>query len=228
MKKLTAVLLALVMTLGIASALADSFKPGDRVYFGHYEQDGNARNGAEKICWIVLKAEGDDLMLLSEKGLDRHRFHKSSDGTSWKGSELREWLNEVFLYAAFDASERDAIILTEVEDTLEHSNPAWNSGKRYGDVCQDMVFLPSYKEMNELVSDNDLYCTPSQYTLDKDVYTERHNGVRTCWYWLRTSAFRNNAAVVSADRQFDTCYIHHDYGVVRPAVCVDASAVTAY
>ena len=81
MKKLTAVLLALAMTLGIASALADSFKPGDRVYFGHYEQDGNARNGAEKICWIVLKAEGDDLMLLREKGLDRHRFHKSSDGT---------------------------------------------------------------------------------------------------------------------------------------------------
>ena len=228
MKRFTALLLVLglVLALGIAAAQAENYKVGDHVLFGHYEQDNNANNGTEDIRWLVIGKDGDELFLLSQKGLEMRPFNKRSDGTMWKDSALREWLNSTFLYAAFTASEQNAILTTTVEDTLEHSNRNWNSGKRYGETAFDKVFLLSYKEMNEMVSKSDRYCEPSRHVIAQGCYTERHNGIKTCWYWLRTSAYNNNAVVVDAGGVLDTCYIHHTYGVVRPALWVNSSAVT--
>ena len=279
MKRITALLLAVVMLLGIGSAIADGWtcpncgrtgndsrfcpdcgtvKPeeteqtwtsslnnmtdlkseysdytvepevevGEYVYFGHYEQDGDAGNGAEPIRWLVVDEDDGMLLLLSEKGLDRQRFNGRSNGEVWAGSELRKWLNGTFLRAAFDSDELDAIQITDVEDDRDHTNPEWNSANRFGGTTEDQIFLLSYQEMRSLVDSQDRFCEPSAATSRKGIYTENHNGHKCCWYWLRTSAYRNNVVVVAANGSFDTCYLHHEYGVVRPALWVDASAVT--
>ena len=202
-----------------------NFKVGDYVYFGRYEQDNSEKNGPEDIRWLVIAVEDGKLFLLSEKGLVKHRFNNKSDGSTWGDCELRGWLNGEFLLDAFTASERDAIQLTEVQDTEEEGNPAWDKAYRFSGVTEDKVFLLSYREMNTLVSKKDRLCEPSKLVLSRRVYKEQHDGHTCCWYWLRTSAFKNNAGVVAANGNFETCYIHHEYGVVRPAIWVDATAV---
>lgn len=227
MKRFAALLLAALMICSVCAALADTFNVGDYVYFGHYEQN-NDLNSTERIRWLVIKKDGNKLFLLSEKGLEKRQFNERSDGTMWADCALRRWLNSDFYYMAFSYTEQQAIYTTTVLDTLEHTNRNWNSGYRYGDTTQDKIFLLSYKEANELLSRNDRYCEPSSYVLRKRVATESHNGKKTCWWWLRTSAFRNNAGICSESGGFDTCYIHHQHGVVRPALWVDSSAVSRY
>ena len=201
-----------------------NFKAGDRVKFGQYEQNNNG-NSLEDIVWIVLQVKDGNLFLLSEKGLDRHRFNNKSDGTIWDGCELRQWLNNDFLKAAFSKSERESILTTDVDDGPDHTNPAWDTAGRTGGVSQDKVFLLSYEEMSSLVETSDRLCEPSASVIKRGIYMEKHGGHQCCWYWLRTSAYKNNAGVVEPNGNFDTCYIHHDYGVVRPAIWVEASAV---
>ena len=208
------------------TVVENNIQAGEYVYFGHYEQDDNLANGVEPIRWLVLQADGDRLFLLSEKGLAMHRFNGHSNGETWAGCELRKWLNGTFLREAFQSYEEGAIVTTYVDDSLSQSNSAWNSANRFSGVSQDKVFLLSYQEMSSLVDKTDRFCEPCATLLRQGVYTENHNGHKCCWYWLRTSAYRNNAGVVNAAGEFDTCYLHHEYGVVRPALWVDASAVT--
>lgn len=202
-----------------------SFEVGDYVYFGKYEQDNNDKNGPEDIRWLVIAVEDGKLFLLSEKGLVKHRFHSRSDGSTWADCELRGWLNSEFLNEAFSSTEKKAIQLTEVHDTEEEGYAPWDKAYRFSGITEDKIFLLSYREMNTLVSKNDRLCEPTKLVISRRVYKETHNGHSCCWYWLRTSAFKNNAGVVAANGSFETCYIHHEYGVVRPALWVEASAV---
>ena len=197
---------------------------GDYVFFGKYEQ---SRNGnLSKIRWLVIDENNGNLFLLSELGLARHRFNQSSNGATWAECELRHWLNETLLKNAFNRDEREMILTTEVDDGPEQTNYTWDTAGRTGDITNDKIFLLSYEEMNSLVDPYDRLCEPSAAVRAMGVYTEKYNGKTCCWYWLRTSAYRNNAGVVDTNGNFDTCYIHHDYGVVRPALWVEASAVT--
>ena len=200
------------------------YQVGDLVYFGQYEY---SRTGdPEKIRWLVIDTDGDKLFLLAEKGLARHRFNSSSNGATWAESELRYWLNETFLKDAFSKQERKAIQTTQVDDGPDHTRHSWDTAGRTGGITEDKIFLLSYEEMNSLVKSDDRFCEPTPAVLAQNVYTKKHNGKTCCWYWLRTSAFKNNVGVVTYEGKYDTCYMHHDYGVVRPALWVYALAVT--
>lgn len=228
MKKICAVLLVFITLTILTATYAESgiYHTGDYVYLGKYEQDGNEANGKEPIQWLVLEEKDGNLLLLSVKGLERHRFHVRSNGEMWIGSELREWLNNSFLLTSFTPDESDSILLTSVEDDKNQTDSKWNTAGRLGGTTQDKIFLLSYQEMLNLTTPDQRLCQPSDYLYAKGVSTVRKDSIPYCWYWLRTSAFRNNAVVVSEKGAFETCYIHHDYGVVRPALWVEASAVT--
>ena len=265
MKKLTALLLALVMILGICSALAadtwdcpncgrsgntsqfcpdcgtskpeepepDVYDPdddveikkGDYVYFGHCEQDKNSANGKDPIRWLVLAVEDGKLFLLSEKALARVMYHNRCDGTKWIDSDIRAWLNTRFLDANFTKEEQNAIQVTSCPNNADEGFPQWNKYKRFTRPTEDKIFLLSYKEMKNYVAYADRLCEPSLYLYDsvKSV-TERHGGKICCWYWLRTSAFRNDAGIVDQGGMWAACMLNR-YGCVRPALWVDASAV---
>jgi len=210
---------------GTSSGSTD-IRVGDYVYFGRYEQDSNTDNGQERIRWLVIGVDGDKLFLLSEKGLERGYFHVKSDGTRWSGCKMREWLNGEFLNTAFTWSEAAAIQTTEVRDTAETSYKKWNTANRLSGTTKDKVFLLSYQEVTTLVGVNERLCEPTRYLKDRGIARENYKGRIRCWYWLRTSAFRNNAGVVDQKGNLETCYIHNQYGCIRPALWVEASAVS--
>ncbi len=80
---------------------------GSYVKFGSY--------GANKspIEWLVLKKEGGKLLIISRYVLD---YHKYDNYSRWRGSSLREYLNNDFFNSCFSKQEQDKILETRVRD----------------------------------------------------------------------------------------------------------------
>lgn len=111
---------------------------GDIVVFGRYRQSMNASDNQEPLQWIVLAAEEERVLLLSLDAIDRKLFHEGLDTytePSWAESTLRGWLNTDFIYSAFSAQERKALLSTELD----------NSGSGAA-AARDCVFLLSAEE----------------------------------------------------------------------------------
>lgn len=94
--------------------------------YGRYEQDNDLTNGPEPIEWIVLSADDTNnrAMLISKYGLDVISFDEWNPrgDTTWENCRARKWLNNYFLYSAFDEKERRTIVFTEADnsDGKEH------------------------------------------------------------------------------------------------------------
>ena len=186
------------------------YQAGDLVTFGMYQQSKSG--DADPITWIVLDVQDGILFLVSKYGLEKMSFHTRSDGTVWETSAVRSWLNDTF------------------DQSASQGESGWNSaGRAYGDT-EDKIFLLSYREAKTYLRDNkSLLCIPSGHCVAQGCFN-KNSGLlgseSTCWWWLRSSAYKNNAGVVDHNGKFETCYIHHPYGVVRPALWVDANAVS--
>ena len=183
MKKLISVLLVLVMALALcpvtASAAAGDYRVGDKIQLGTYEQDDNNSNGKEPITWTILDKKGGKVLLLSEKCLDVRPYDTSGASVTWETSELRAWLNDEFLNAAFDSNEQGYIVETT------NKNPKSASGISGGSDTDDMVFLLSARECESyLKSNSDRQAEPTDYAEGLGVDNE-HKGPY-CRWWLRT------------------------------------------
>jgi hypothetical protein len=160
--------------------------------------------------WRVLQNTSGELFLLSEYILDCKRYHgKTADitwydcvDTTWKDCDLRGWLNDEFLHAAFSSPEKELIETTRCADN--------------GEGCpetDDQVFLLSVDEIND-VSDRlgrDLLRTVgtdyakikkadgcSLYVYDKSIkenYIVKDGEQFGCsWWWLRTQGNKPSRA----------------------------------
>lgn len=211
-----------------APAPAAKVKIGDVVKFGHYEQDSNYDNGAEVIEWYVLDVNGSNALLMSVYGLENMTFNKTSNRCNWDTSGVRTWLNGTFLTKAFTKNESNAIQVTHVKEGSDQLSPDFNAN-RLGADTDDKVFLISYAEAIQYLDTKTLVmCVPTRYTLKQggNKSDRRYLGdEKTCWWWMRTPAYNNNILVGTWEGDIDTCYMSHTYGVVRPLIWVDASAL---
>ena len=128
---------------------AGSYKVGDIIKFGHYEQDGNTANGKEEIEWQVIKAEGGRVLVLSKYILDCKTYHDTSGAVTWETSALRKWLNNDFKNAAFTSAEQSIIPTV----TLVNKDNAYY-GTPGGKDTKDQVFCLSTDEVEELIGYN--------------------------------------------------------------------------
>lgn len=100
---------------------------GDTVIFGSFKQDSSA--GKDPIEWIVLENNENGMLLLSKYVLTEKVFYSNGnvfnydDAASWKGSNIRSWLNNTFYNNSFTAEEKsriitdsDSVFLLSVED----------------------------------------------------------------------------------------------------------------
>ena len=115
------------------------YKMGEVIKFGNYPQD---KDGTEKpIKWIVMKNEGNQVLLLSKYVLDTKPYNKELEKVTWETSDIRQWLNNEFYTTAFNKAEKVKIqtSLIKNEDNSEH-------GTSGGNDTEDKVFLLSEKE----------------------------------------------------------------------------------
>lgn len=188
------------------------YKIGETIEFGNYPQD---KDGTEKpIEWIVMKKEGNQVLLLSKYVLDAKSYNEGWGDVTWEISDIRQWLNNEFYTTAFNKAEKAKIqtSLIKNEDNSEY-------GTSGGNDTEDKVFLLSEKEAETLFSnDEEKIAKATEYAEKSVVYGNEEKAVL---WWLRSPGKdSNSAAEVGSfgwvDRYGD-CVSNDDDGV-RPAL----------
>ena len=210
---------------------------GDIINFGNYEQDNDLANGEEPIEWIVLDKSDNRLLVISRYVLDSQEYNPSGIYSSYDKSSLYQWLNNSFLYSAFNAEEQQMIPTVFVS---ADTNP--ESISDAGESTYDKVFLISITEaQNYFDSDEERTGIPTTYAAHimeskirkyentmKLIYRQynKHYEVQvwdTCEWWLRTNGFNYaNPSFVNLEGTISsgipTCE------GIRPAIWIDLTA----
>ncbi len=230
---------AVTVTQAKTKELSKSIKVGDTVYFGKYEQDGNKKNGKEKIEWQVLEKKGNKALLISKKVLDVKPYNKERADITWENSTIRKWLNKIFIKAAFNDKDKKKISITAVENK---DNEIWKT--KGGNTTKDKVFLLSIDEaFKYFKTDKERTANITEYALGEAKRIELEKGYVKSeqefnawwedsqskygwawWYWLRSPGLYQ---YVADDVEFGGNV--HEYGFlvnyvslgVRPALWVN-------
>jgi len=188
------------------------YKVGETIEFGNYPQD---KDGTEKpIEWIVMKNEGNQVLLLSKYVLDAKPYNEEWEGVTWQTSDIRQWLNNEFYTTAFNKSEKAKIqtSLIKNEDNSEY-------GTSEGNDTEDKVFLLSEKEAETLFSDEEeRIAKATEYAEKSGVYVNKE---KAAWWWLRSPGdYGFSAAGVDDDGWVYRIGYNVDYSSdgVRPAL----------
>ena len=190
------------------------YKVGETIEFGNYPQD---KDGTEKpIEWIVMKNEGNQILLLSKYVLDAKPYNKEWEDVTvtWETSDIRKWLNNEFYTTAFNKTEKAKIqtSLIKNEDNSEY-------GTSGGNDTEDKVFLLSEKEAETLFSnDEEKIAKATEYAEKSVVYGNEEKSVL---WWLRSpGGYSENAAVVDRYGWVDRYgfIVNINDGGVRPAL----------
>ena len=191
------------------------YKIGETIEFGNYPQE---EDGTEKpIEWIVMKKEGNQVLLLSKYVLDAkpyNIYNKELEDVTWETSDIRQWLNNEFYTTAFNKTEKAKIqaSLIKNEDNSEY-------GTSGGNDTEDKVFLLSEKEAETLFSnEEERIAKATEYAEKSGVYV---NEEKAAWWWLRSPGWdSDDAAEVDDDGWVYGYgdYVYDDTDGVRPAL----------
>lgn len=168
-KRIISLLLCAVICLSfslIAYSEKDDRIPqaGDHVFFGHYEQDNDLKNGPEPIEWRVLEVKGNEMFLISEYILDGEPYNEETAAHFWSTSSIRKWLNETFFHNAFSEDETWAICLTEVDNSTAQSEYCAHGSEN----TKDKLFFLSPAELRVYFgSPSDALCKATNFALPR-------------------------------------------------------------
>ena len=165
------------------------YKIGEAIEFGNYPQD---KDGTEKpIEWIVMKNEGNQVLLLSKYVLDAKPYYEEVEEVTWETSDIRQWLNNEFYTTAFNKSEK-----AKIQTSLIKNEDNSENGTSGGNDTEDKVFLLSEKEAETLFSnDEERIAKATEYAEKSGVYVNEEKAVL---WWLRSpGCSRDYAAEVS-------------------------------
>lgn len=178
---------------------------GDYVKFGHYDQDGNADDGAEPIEWQVLAKEDGRILVISRYCLDAAVYNTERTEVAWQDCSLRGWLNGDFASKAFSEEEQEVILESAVTENV-----------------LDKLFILSADEAEE-------YLNYASWRVAIPTDTARANGARVqkkaCWWWLRNNGeFAASVAYVGFDGEIGSGFsVDYDKVAVRPVMWVKAA-----
>ena len=208
-------IIGMLILLGITGFFVynkSEYKVGKTIEFGNYPQD---KDGTEKpIEWIVMKKEGNQVLLLSKYVLDAKPYNEEFEDVTWETSDIRQWLNNEFYTTAFNKTEKAKIqtSLIKNEDNSEY-------GTSGGNDTEDKVFLLSEKEAETLFSDEEeRIAKATEYATKSGVYVNEEKAA--CW-WLRSPGYdSDDAAEVDGSGWVggDGSSVYYDYDGVRPAL----------
>lgn len=161
-----------------------TFKVGDMVTFGSYEQDNDTSNGAEQIKWQVADIKDGKALLISNYILDYIEYNENTTELPWASSSVYSWLHSDFATTAFTDNEVKLIV-----DTTDYSTVDQLAGT--GEIVGS-VFLLSYEEAvqylgltsqevakydknGDLKEEYEIYfsdkalCRPTPYAIEKNI-----------------------------------------------------------
>ncbi|MDR2599984.1 MAG: DUF6273 domain-containing protein [Oscillospiraceae bacterium] len=135
MRKLVAVVLAIVMIAGLGACNLFNSNSPDTIEFGGYD-------------WLVLERSGTTVLILSIDVIERRPYHTNGGDITWEFSSIRNYLNNEFLNS-FSLVEQNRILETNV---INNDNP--ENGTPGGNDTVDKIFLLSIDEALTFFEDN--------------------------------------------------------------------------
>jgi hypothetical protein len=195
-----------------------SYRVGDYITFGSYEQDNNFDNGAEEIEWLILDIQDGKALVISKYALHAKTYNTYRD-TTWEDCTLRQWLKNDFLNVAFSADEQQKIQFTTVvaEDNEEYGTEA-------GDNTQDKIFLLSISEAEDYFdSDEARECKATEYAIAEGCWTSTSDDYcGNCWWWLRSpGCSQSSAAGVNGVGSISDYDVNYGFCAIRPAMWIE-------
>ena len=178
---------------------------GDTTILGTYEQDDNLDNGKEPLEWIVIAKSDNKVLLLNKYAIGCQKYTNWS--FKWSECSLRDWLNSIFINAAFNENEKSKIVDSIVCNTDDTSN--------------DKIFILSLDEINQYL--NSTQCKPTAYAIKLGAYKDENgNGL----WWIRSidgnyaQFITNESAIGDKSYYYESPYNQGDYICVRPAMWI--------
>ena len=90
----------------------------DTILFGRYEQDNNFENGPEKIEWLKIDENENNILMLSKYVLDCIQNDKENiEDKMYENNAVIKWLNDEFMKRVFtDSEEKKINIIKNIND----------------------------------------------------------------------------------------------------------------
>ncbi|MBQ6877348.1 MAG: PASTA domain-containing protein [Oscillospiraceae bacterium] len=137
------------ITVSLSLRSNKSFKIGETMTFGSYQQKTNPNAGKDPIEWQILEVQDGKAFVISKYVIEARKVFDNDLGYGrpkwkWETSDFRKWLNKDFINEAFSAEEQDSIIKLAIKNP---ANP--KSGKSGGNNTSDKVFLLSCEEVEK-------------------------------------------------------------------------------
>lgn len=189
-------------------------KEGDIVSFGRYNTS-NRRPGKERLEWIVIHVEGNQVCLLSKQGIAGSEYHMHHEPVTWANSSLRERLNSAEFTSIFSSFEKDRMT-TRDGDLITLLTPSE----------AEVVFTT--KEQRELaITDAAKDSGTNINEMSKVNYWDM-KGYRTSWWWLRGENTEPDiyGPLVTMDGEIetDTKVVNKPSGAIRPVIWVEVES----
>ena len=178
----------------------------------------------EPIRWRIL-SESDGSAFILADGIIANKAYDAGSGNNYKNSDIRAWLNGVFLNSAFGEVAQSLIETAEVDNSVYSSG--YSSNEYACDNTFDKVFLLSYREVVNsdygFASSSSTYdtarrMTVSDYARSTGAYMNTSDSYFGCGsWWLRSPNYTSNLSARNVDSSGDADgdYIGYDlYGVV--------------
>lgn len=157
-----------------------SLTPGDRLYFGKYHVPGGMKPQDVKatcpICWRVLDADAESVLVISENILDWEGFFvdgkalkdETDPSGPWKASYLRQMLRRDYTDDWFNGPELALIADSEI---VTSRNPAYpDAYAAEGGAAVDKLFPLSVEEVLRYFGDG----TFDESRVEEDRYGEKY------------------------------------------------------
>ena len=186
---------------------------GAIIQFGRYPTRKD--NSFTPLDWYVIQVEDDYATIITDQCIDCRPFHGSRGPITWAASDIRTWLNTVFLDRAFNADEASAILKTELNNSICNGCGMYGGGDTV-----DNVFLLSVDEASKYFADRiDLATTVTEFAEKRGSYCDEN---KQGFWWLRSPGGVEDSVSYVAPNGYIHSYdgrmaVSDDYSV-RPAV----------
>ncbi|MBQ2204977.1 MAG: acyltransferase [Lachnospiraceae bacterium] len=188
---------------------------GETVTFGEYHI--NSKDKKEPIEWIVIHKDEKTKteLLLSKYALDRKKYCNVYAATNWQSCDVRKWLNNEFYDMSFENVGAKFVVTSGLDNNKNPEYRTLQMNKTY-----DKVFLLSYDEFSDYVTEDFYKCAGTEYFKSLGGYVNEDGN---CDWWLRTAGDSDNHVMnVSSDGKL---IMKGDYGTtddfgVRPVIKV--------
>lgn len=185
---------------------------GDTVFFGRYPTSKSIHQ-TERVSWIVLKKEGNQLMLITQYGLTGGPYNQAKNEVNWNHSDLYHRLNQELYQSLFSEIERQYLVPNPSDKALV-----------------SLLSVEEAKELFETDYSRELTLTESailegnaNYNILSKIHDRDMKGYHSSWWWLRgSSEYSINAPYVSIEGKIieDSYNVSRRDGAIRPVIWV--------